>query len=71
MNNDLLTSKEVAAMLKCTPATVATLVKQGAFPGATKVSPYLLKSHLRIPREAVEKFMQSKLITPEPQPDQP
>lgn len=55
--SDLLTTSEVARMLDCTPATVASLVKRGLFPGASKLDPSLRNSPLRIPRKAVENYM--------------
>lgn len=65
MSDDELTTTEVMAMLKVARVTVTELVKRGHFPGTRKMDPTRINSPLRIPRQAVESFMQSQIITPE------
>ena len=61
---EYLTTKQVAKMLGCHFITVAKLIKRGRFPGARKFDPQARTSPYRIPREAVEAFMKSQVVTP-------
>lgn len=65
MDNEFLTTKEVSEMLQCSDVHVTKLVKRGHFPGTRKMDPTRKNSALRIPRQAVELFMQSQIVTPE------
>ena len=63
--NELLTTKEAAVLIGCHYATVPDLVKRGHFPNARKLDPTRKNSPLRIPRQDVENFVKSQLVTPE------
>jgi len=61
---ELLTSNQVASILKCTPEYVTILVKRGHFPGARKMDPTRRNSPLRIPNADVIAFQKKQLISP-------
>jgi excisionase family DNA binding protein len=64
MIEDLLTTKEVAEILRCTPTYVTLLVKRGHFPGARKLDSQLRTSPLRIPRADVITYQEKQLVSP-------
>jgi excisionase family DNA binding protein len=62
MSENELTTTEVINMLKCSRSTVMLLVERGHFPGTRKMDPTRKNSPLRIPRQEVEKFLESQII---------
>lgn len=58
----MLTSKEVAEILRVSQSFVAVLVRRGHFPGAIKIDPTRKNSHLRIPLQAVEEFNKTRIL---------
>lgn len=67
MTDEYLTTKEVSEKLGCSIVHVTRLVKQGCFPGTRKFNPARKNSGLRIPREAVDAFIQAQVVSPESQ----
>jgi excisionase family DNA binding protein len=70
MPEEYLTTKEAAEMLGCSIVHVTRLVKQGYFPGTRKFNPLRRNSGLRIPRQAVEAFLEKQVVTPVSQPQE-
>ena len=66
MDEEYLSSMEVAKILGCSKSYVTILVKQGFFPGTKKLNPSRLTSPLRIPRKAVEKYQEMQIVSPKP-----
>jgi excisionase family DNA binding protein len=64
MPDELLTTKEVAELMRVSQSWIPVLVRRGHFPGARKLDPTRINSPLRIPRAEVEKFIASQIITP-------
>lgn len=64
MTDDLLTTAEVAEMLKCSVRTVNNYVTRGHFPNARKMDPTRENSPLRIPRADVLAFQESQRVKP-------
>ena len=65
MSDEMLTTKEVAGLLLVSQSFVPVLVRRGHFPGARKLDPTRKNSHLRIPRQEVEDYLKSQIVTPE------
>lgn len=64
MNDELMSTKEIAEALKCTQVYVTLLVKRGHFPGARKLDPTRLNSPLRIPRSEFLSYQEKQLVSP-------
>ena len=65
MNEEYLTSQQVADILGCTRTYVTILVRRGSFPGARKFDPTRKNSALSIPKKSVDAFLEKQIVTPE------
>lgn len=63
MSSEILTTLQVAEMLKCSHTYVTLLVKRGHFPGARKLDPTRLNSPLRIPRSEFLSYQEKQLVS--------
>jgi len=64
MEIDYLTTHEVSLLIGCSDIHVTRLVKQGLFPGTRKFDPTKVNSRLRIPKAAVQAFLDRQIVSP-------
>jgi excisionase family DNA binding protein len=67
MSSEIMTTLQVAEMLKCSHTYVTLLVKRGHFPGARKMDPTRKNSPYRIPRQDVLAYQEKQLVSPKNQ----
>ncbi|HAE59772.1 MAG TPA: hypothetical protein DCG54_09790 [Anaerolineae bacterium] len=61
MDEDLITTKQVAEALRCTQVYVTLLIKRGHFPGARKLDPTRRNSSFRVPRAELIAYQEKQL----------
>jgi excisionase family DNA binding protein len=70
MDEEYLSTEQVAELLKCSTVSVQRYIARGHFPGTQKMDPTRKNSGFRIPRAAVDNFRKLQVVTPVIQPDQ-
>jgi hypothetical protein len=63
IDDEYITTAEVAVMLKCTCTYITVLVKHGHFPNTIKTDPSRCNSPLRILRSDVDKYQGKKILS--------
>ena len=58
--NDILSTREVAALMHVSDQAILNWLKDGTFPNAFKLNPSKARSAFRIPRSDVEKALKAQ-----------